>query len=139
MLTPTPTRGLGRVRVEIFDCITGWGGLGSRSIGSCRVRVAIFRPVNIPAWPSYFKKFWSSNGSDLGVSPTTKVLRRVILHNILKVRIFLTSSTRKGSTGRKVRNRDAKTRISAETGIQKILILLFDNLETKFCRINKES
>ena len=90
-------------------------------------------------WPSYFKKFWSSYRCESEISPGTKVVHHVHLHNILEGRIFSMSITRKVSTGRKVRNQDAKSAHFCRNQYSKNLILLSDNLETKCCLIKKES
>ena len=60
-----------------------------------------------------------------------KVVHHINLHNISKERIFPTSFTRK-------LRKDRKVRISVEVDIQKVLILLPDNLWIKCFRIKKE-
>ena len=73
------------------------------------------------------------------ISSGTKVVRHVILHNILKGRIFPTSFTRKDNADRKVRNRDAKSAYFCSNWYSKICLLMHDNLVTKCCRTKKES
>ena len=90
-------------------------------------------------WSLNFKKFWSPNGNDSGVGPTTKVVQHVHLHNILKEQIFSTSFTRKPSTDRKVRNRDAKNAHFRRSWYSKNYLLMHDTLEINICRIKEES